>query len=118
MRLKKIITKHFPFKGYTSLTVFPFVFIRKSSVERFNSVAERHEITHALQQIETLWIFFLLIYCLEYIIKLPLCRFSHDRAYHSISFEREAYLWQYDAGYNSTRHHYAWRHFVFKIKER
>ena len=115
MRLKKIITKHFPFKGYTALTIFPFVFIRRSSMERFNSVAERHEITHALQQIETLWIFFLIIYGLEYIIKLPFCRFDHSRTYRSISFEQEAYMWESNFYYNKIRPHYAWKDFVFKL---
>lgn len=118
MTLKKVINNHFPFKGYTALTFCPLIFVRGDLKHKFNAVVERHETTHALQQIECLWVFFLLIYGLEYLIKLPLCKFNHSRAYRSISFEREAYLWQCDKYYNQLRPHYSWRYFVFKLYNR
>lgn len=115
MELKKIYTKHFPKKGYTALTLWPFVFVRSDMKKKFTKKVERHETTHALQQIECLWIFFLIIYGLEYIIKLPFCRFDTERAYSSVSFEQEAYLWQDDKKYNEIRPHYEWRYYIFTL---
>ena len=115
MKLRRIYSKHFPPSGYTALTFCPWVFIREKMKESYTDKVDRHETTHALQQIETLWIFFLIIYGLEYIIKLPFCRFDHSRTYHSISFEQEAYMWQSNFYYNKIRPHYAWKDFVFKL---
>ena len=115
MKIKKIYTKHFPMKGFTALTLWPFVFIRKDRRDNFTQTAERHETTHALQQIECLWIFFLIIYGLEYIIKLPFCKFDTYRAYMSVSFEQEAYAWQSDNYYNKVRPHYEWRYYIFSL---
>ncbi len=96
------------------MTVSPFVFIRKDEKKKFTKTIERHETTHALQQLETLWIFFYIIYGAEYLVKL-LCTFSHDRAYKSVSFEQEAYVMQKDKYYNKIRSHYAWWRYVFKL---
>lgn len=114
MELKKIYCKHFPFKGYMGLTLCPWIFIREDCKKRFSKKAERHETTHALQQLECLWIFFLILYGLEYIIKL-LCTFSHKRAYRSISFEQEAYDHEDEVYYNDVRELYAWTKYVFKL---
>lgn len=116
MTLKQIITKHFPMKGYIALTLSPWVFIREDLKHCYSDRVERHETTHALQQVECLWLFFLIIYGLEYIIKLPLCDFNHSKAYRSISFEQEAYSSENEFFYNDFRKHYTWLKFVFNIK--
>jgi len=115
MKLKRVYCKHFPPSGYMALTLWPWVFIREKARERYTAKVDRHETTHALQQIETLLVFFLIIYGLEYVIKLVICGFDHSRAYYSISFEQEAYLWESNPGYNYIRKHYAWMRFVFKL---
>jgi hypothetical protein len=58
---------------------------------------------------------FLIIYCLEWVIKLPFCRFNADRAYRSISFEQEAYEHQEEIYYNDVRRHFAWTKYLFTI---
>lgn len=115
MELKKIYNNIIPFKGYLALTIFPWVFIRKNAKQRFTDKVERHETTHAYQQMETIWIFFFLIYGLEYLVKL-LITFSHKKAYRSISFEQEAYANQGKINYNNERKHYAWVKYIFKLK--
>jgi len=115
MKLKKIYTAHFPKEGFTALTIWPFIFVRKDQKEKFGKKAERHETTHALQQIEMLWIFFLILYCLEWILKLPFCKFDTNRAYMSISFEQEAYEHQDEVGYNNVRRNYAFRKYLFTL---
>lgn len=115
VKLKKIYSRHFPFKGFTAMTFWPFVIVRADRKEKFTVITERHETIHAQQQLETLWILFFVIYGLEFVIKLPICEFDTDRAYRSISFEQEAYDMQMVVGYCSIRSHYAWLKYLFKI---
>lgn len=117
MKFKKICNSHFPLKGFTAMTIYPFVFVRKDRVQNFTANAERHETTHALQQVECLFLLFFLIYVLEWIIKLPFCKFNRDRAYMSISFEQEAYEHQQEVYYNEVRRHYAWARYLFTLKK-
>lgn len=117
MELRRIYSKHFPFKGYIALIIFPWVFIRKDLENKYSDKVDRHESTHALQQIECLWIFFFLIYGIEYLIKL-LYTFSHKVAYYSISFEQEAYIHENDAYYNDCRNMYGWMKYIFKLKKK
>lgn len=114
MELKKVYNNIIPFKGYLALTIFPWVFIRKNAKQRFTDKVERHETTHAYQQMETIWIFFFLIYGLEYLVKL-LITFSHKKAYRSISFEQEAYLHEDEIHYNLFRDDYEWTNYVFTL---
>lgn len=138
MDMEVVFRKHFPFKGFTALTMWPVIFVRADRKEKFTDKVLRHETTHALQQIECYVLGWLLalamslagfgwwslipvglffeLYLLEWVIKIPFCKFDTNRAYMSISFEREAYLWQYDKGYNSVRPHFEWRYFIFTIK--
>ena len=115
MELKKVYNKNFPLKGFTAITIWPFVFVRSDRKMYFTKKAERHETTHALQQIECLFLLFLLIYGLEWILKLPFCKFNTDRAYMSISFEQEAYEHQDEVGYNNVRKHYSWLRYLFTL---
>lgn len=98
------------------MTIWPFMFVRKDQKEKFTKRTERHETTHALQQMECMILPFFILYGLEWLIKLPFCKFDTDRAYTSISFEQEAYEHQSEALYNKERRHYAWIKKIFTIK--
>lgn len=115
MKLKRIYCNHFPLKDYISLAVCPWVFIREDKRSKYTPTVNRHEMTHALQQIETLYLFFFIIYGLEYAIKLPICKFNTDRTYRSISFEQEARFNQGKVKYNKERKHYAWVKYIFML---
>lgn len=68
-----------------------------------------HERIHTAQMRELLWLPFYLLYFLEWVARLAVCR-DFDRAYRSISFEREAYAHDSDYGYLHSRRHFAqWR---------
>ena len=116
MELIRVYNNIIPFQGYIAMTFFPWVFIRKKNTIRFTPKVERHETTHGYQQLETLWVIFLVLYGLEYLIKL-LFTFSHKKAYRSISFEQEAYEHELEISYNDVRKHYAWMKYVFKLKK-
>jgi hypothetical protein len=56
-----------------------------------------------------LCIFFYLWYGIEWLIKLP----KYGRlAYYAISFEREAYRYDFDKTYLERRKLFAWFHFI------
>ena len=115
MELKEIYTRNFPARGYTALTVWPWVFIREDCRQKYTSTAKRHELTHACQQKECLLLPFFLWYALEWAVKLLVCRLDADRAYRSISFEQEAYANQAGVEYNRERRHFAWVKYVFRL---
>lgn len=136
MKMKKIYNKIIPFKGFTALTVWPFIFVRNGKT--LTNRGERHETTHALQQIELAIVglilatislifgygwwsllflpLFFWLYALEFLVKLPFCKFDTLRAYMSISTEQEAYEHQDEFGYNNVRKHFAFSKFLFTIK--
>lgn len=117
MKLKKIYSRHFPLKGYTALTVWPFVFVRRDRKDSFGESGMRHETTHGLQQAELLILPFIVLYGLEWLVKIPFCGFDTKEAYKSISFEQEAYEHQQEADYNAIRRHYAWARYLFTLKK-
>ena len=67
-----------PFR-ISAIAIFPFIFIRKDKKSDLKLI--NHERIHVRQQIELLFIGFILIYYIEMLFK----------GYRKISFEREAY---------------------------
>ena len=100
-----------PFKGFTALTLWPFVFVRKDEEQNYTHIVEHHETVHGEQQKEMLIVFFLLWYGIEWFVKLCYYRNSMT-AYKNISFEREAYKNQNDLAYLDIRKHYAWTKYI------
>lgn len=69
-----------------------------------------HERIHSVQMRELLWIPFYILYVLEWLWWLIRWRGDTYRAYHSISFEREAYAYGDDLDYIPRRRRFAqWR---------
>ena len=92
-----------PFKGYKAMSLFGLIFARTElSDEDIN-----HENIHARQCLELLGLPFYVLYSIEWIIRLLIYR-NTKKAYHSISFEREAYDNENDNFYLSNRKLYAW----------
>lgn len=140
MKLKKVFSNIIPFEGYLALTVWPWCFIRKDCKDKFDDVAERHETTHAYQQLEmyaagaTLaavlavwgcsWWSLLAVplffwwYLIEWLVKAVLCFFANRDAYYSISFEQEAYEHEEEVYYNDVRKFFNWIKYVFKLKSK
>lgn len=90
--MKKIVTKHFPFKGFVAINIFGILFIRKEYKNKINKIVINHENIHTEQMKELGYIFFYLWYFIEWLIRWSFSRdkFTHN-AYRHISFEREAY---------------------------
>ena len=92
-----------PIKGYSAITIYPFVFVRgKPSAKTL-----RHEKIHLAQQVEMLLVLFYLVYFFNYLLNLLIYR-SMKEAYRNISFEREAYDNDHDLNYLENRRPYSW----------
>lgn len=94
-----------PFPGFAGINLFGVLFVRKNVV-----VTERmlnHEKIHTAQMKELGYIFFYIIYLLEWLVRL----FLPGNAYRNISFEREAYMYDSKKYYPLYRKRYAmWKH--------
>lgn len=100
-----------PFQGYKAITIWPFIFVRRSAW--YSNDTDRHERIHGRQQLEMLLLLFYLWYGVEYIIRLAIMR-DTKQAYRSISFEQEAYANERDEQYLKHRRPYAWLMYLRK----
>lgn len=107
----KLVCNHIPFKGFTAITLYPFVIVRKDSVGLFTWIVENHERIHGEQQKEMLVLLFYLWYLIEYLVKWVYYR-NRMTAYKNISFEREAYENQSNSSYLDTRKRYSWVKYI------
>lgn len=106
-----IYNSFIPFKGFSALTLWPFIFVRKGA--NVNTVTVQHEMIHARQQMEMLIIFFLLWYVIEWLIRWAYYR-DRITAYRNISFEREAYAHQAFPHYPDHRKPFAWMDYLWE----
>ena len=101
-RNKVYIIKKHPFgSNYLAICLFGFVF----SVRPLNTRELNHELIHAAQQKELLYIPFFIWYGIEWLILYIKYR-NATKAYFHIRFEEEAYAHQSDLNYLSNRKHY------------
>lgn len=107
-----------PFKGFISINLFGFIFIRKEYkplTEMVFEIVINHECIHTEQWKELLYVFFLPLYILNYIINLFIY-FNFHKAYRNICFEREAYTNQYDFMYIGKRKRFSWWYYIIDRK--
>lgn len=116
-----------PFKGYTAMTIWPFLFVRKPV--KITDRQLRHELTHAYQQREVffmavglmaisliigcgwwslLWFpLFYWWYLIEWLVRLCIYK-NAKKAYKNVAFEREAKSNENKINYNKERCSFAW----------
>lgn len=103
--MRRVVCRFVP-KGY-AINIFGTVWARTAA-----QITDRviyHERIHSAQQRELLWLPFYLLYFAEWLVLLIRYR-NWDRAYRSISFEREAYSYDQDPTYLERRRLWAmWR---------
>ncbi|WP_036386124.1 hypothetical protein [Muricauda sp. MAR_2010_75] len=96
-----LVFKHFFYKNYVGLSVWPFIILKEGSLKA-DEVLINHERIHLKQQRELLILPFYLLYVSEWLLRTLLYLDSY-RAYQNISFEREAYANEKDMDYLSKR---------------
>lgn len=131
--MKEIVNNIIPLKGFSALTLWPFIFVRKDEAGKFGVQVERHENIHGRQQKEMLILgaiiavilavvgcgwwslialpLFFWWYCVEWLVRLCIYR-NKMTAYKNIAFEREAYDKQYDLIYLDQRDVFAWIRYI------
>lgn len=113
--MKIIYNKLIPFKGFWAITILNMIFVRKEYQHldgtQMHKEMVNHESIHFEQEKELGFIFFYILYLLEWLIKL--C-FYGKKAYENISFEREAYRNEKNFDYIKNRKRYCWVKEMFK----
>jgi len=93
--------KYFTPKNIAGITIFPFIILEKKEI-KLDKTFVNHEMIHIYQQAEMFFIFFVLFYYTEFIIRLIQYKDCY-KAYTNISFEREAYENEANYNYLKTR---------------
>lgn len=96
-----LIKRHPMGRDFLAICLFGAVF----SVRPLSRVELNHELIHAAQQKELLYVPFFLWYALEWLVLCVRHRNGME-AYRRIRFEQEAYRHQADLGYLEHRRHY------------
>lgn len=96
-----IVKKFLIPKGYSGLTVFPFIILSKKT-DITNQIMLNHEKIHIKQQIELLILPFFVWYFVDFLIQFV--KFGNiNQAYRNIIFEKEAYQNEHNLNYLKTR---------------
>lgn len=103
-----VICKYLP-EPYVSMAVWPFILVKEECVKNDIYIIN-HEKIHLRQQLELLWLPFFIAYALEFVIRLLLLR-NWNKAYHAISFEKEAY--QHETNLEYLKNKPLWSFFKF-----
>lgn len=85
----RLISKFLSYYHVKAMAIFPLLLLENKSLKDCETII-RHEKIHFRQQLELLIIPFYLIYCFEYLYYYLKWK-DKNNAYHSISFEKEAY---------------------------
>ncbi len=102
--MKVIRNSIIPFKGFSAINLFGVVFARREAY--LSETVLNHERIHTAQMKELGYIFFYIIYVLEWLVRL----FLPGNAYRNISFEKEAYFYESVQNYLKWRERYGmWR---------
>ncbi len=91
-------------KSYYAICVFGLIF----STRPLNKTELNHEMIHAAQQRELLYLPFFLWYAVEWLVLLVKYR-NTTEAYFHIRFEQEAYRHQHNLNYLESRRHFHYK---------
>ena len=108
--MRIIYTHKFPSGDFHGINLFGTVFVQRRW-GKFLPDEVNHEMIHSYQQWELTYLLFYTLYVLEFLVRLVQCRWDTDRAYRSISFEREAFAHERDFQYLRHRRPFAWLRF-------
>ena len=90
----------------SAITLWPFIFLREQQYAK-DPILINHEKIHLKQQLETLIIFFYILYGFDY-LRNRRKGMNPRTSYFNIRFEQEAYVYEKDLDYLTKRKNYAW----------
>lgn len=106
--VKNKISDFILWKGYSAITIWPFIFIRTDT--NISETLINHEKIHGRQQLEMALIGFYLWYVIEWVIRLFVN--GPKFAYRNICFEREVFDNESNIAYLEKRQWFAWRKYL------
>lgn len=106
--MRIVYNKYLPPKNFLAINLFGYCFCRHGAF--ISQRVLRHESIHTAQMRELGYVFFYLLYVVEWVTRLPM----KGKAYWNISFEREAYANDANPSYLATRKPYAWLSYLRK----
>lgn len=106
-----VVNKFFLAKGFKGVSLWPFVVVRDKEIVE-DAIFLNHERIHLKQQKELLVLPFYFWYAGEFLIRYILYRNAY-KAYYNISFEREAYLNEFNLGYCTGRKFWSFTKYLF-----
>jgi len=109
------VSKYLIPKGYSGLTIYPFVFLKYKSSKR-DDVLINHEKIHLKQQLELLVLPFYVIYMVEFLVRYVQYK-TWYLAYINISFERESYSNEANLDYLDERNPWTFLKYLRKNEE-
>ena len=108
--MKIIYNKIIPFgKGFYAINLFGVLFSKGPC----DAVVLNHEKIHTAQIKELGYVFFYIVYLLEWLVRMVQYR-GYVNGYLNISFEREAYANQYNLNYLRTRKLFSFKRYYRK----
>lgn len=113
--MRVIVNRYIPFRGFVAINLLGVVLVRRNRLHCFDAEVRRHEAIHTAQMRELGYVGFYLLYVVEYLFRLLLCR-SRIKAYRSISFEAEAYARQGDCTYLGRRPRWAFLAYMRHVR--
>lgn len=116
--MKVIYNDYLPLGKFVAMNIFGVLFVRRHARHLLTPKLINHELIHSRQQRELLYIFFFILYFAEYIVRLVQTGFHPQKAYLSISFEREAYHYEGELLYLSHRKPFAFLSFYKRSPKR
>ena len=119
--MKVIYNNIIPFGYAAYINICGIIFTKRKNLI-MSAETKNHELIHTLQGKYLLWIFFYLIYVIEWILKIPISMFCNRGkygvlryAYRSVSFEQVAYYNEKNFDYLKTANPYEWIEYIFKM---
>lgn len=108
--MKIVVNNIIPFPGYKAINLFGVLFVRQDAV--IDEITLNHEAIHTAQMKELLYIFFYIIYIVDWLIGL-MAYVSFSKAYRDICFEKEAYANEKDLSYLNKRKAFAFIKYLY-----
>lgn len=103
--MRVVFNNFLPFKGFVAINLFGLLLVRGERRE-LSSELINHERIHTAQMRELGYLFFYILYVIEWVFRL----FLKGNAYRMLSFECEAYENERDLEYLKRRRRFAmWR---------
>lgn len=114
--MKIVFNKHIPFKNFIAFNFFGIIFVRESAKARYQYrklVIDNHEAIHTAQMKELLYVFFYILYGLNWLFNIIRYWFKAKKAYRMVVFEQEAYEYEEYMQHLTYRSHFYWLKYIF-----